>query len=138
MIGQHETAHSMVHGHVGTLFRQSYLNTCRAPWNESGKSSLPDSEKTFMNIGWIHIALNHIQDRDVTTLLARYCRHHSIFGLQKSPHDIQNSGFPDSFGLLNIVGGERRVGSHEEVASRSWNQGSNNANEIIVHIARIS
>jgi hypothetical protein len=34
------------------------------------------------NIGWVDIALNNVENRDVTSGFARRSRNHAIFGLQ--------------------------------------------------------
>lgn len=40
--------------------------------------------------------------------------------------------------LVNLVACEGGVGGHEEVTTGSGDEGGNDANEVIVHIARVS
>lgn len=91
-----------------------------------------------MYIGRINIALNDIQNRDVATLLAWNSGHHSVFGLEKSTHNIQDCGLSYSLSLLEVIACEWCVRGHKEMAARSRYQRGNNANEVIVHIARVS
>lgn len=138
VIRQHQPAHAMAHWHIRTPLRQRHLNTGRAPRDKRGQLSFPDTQQTLMHIRRIHLALNHIQNGNVTALLARYRRHHAVLWLQQSPHHVQHRRLTDCLSLLNLVTGEWRVGRHEEVASRCRYQRSQNANKIIVHVSRIA
>lgn len=40
--------------------------------------------------------------------------------------------------LFNLVTGEWGVGGHEEVTSRCWDQRRDDADKVIVHVARVS
>ena len=40
--------------------------------------------------------------------------------------------------LINLIAGERGVGRHEEMATRRWDEGCYDANEIVVHIAGVT
>ena len=91
-----------------------------------------------MNIGWIHISLNDVQDRDVATFLSRDCRDHSILRLEESTHHIQNGSFANCLCLFDVVARERCIGGHQEMASRSWYQGGDNADKVVVHISWVS
>lgn len=91
-----------------------------------------------MNISWINVSLNDIQNRDVATLLPRNCGHHTIFWLKKSAHHIQHSCLPNCLCLFDVVPSEWCIRGHEEMAPRSWYQRGNNADKIVVHISRVS
>ncbi len=137
VVCQHKTADSVVHRDVWTLFSQGHLNTGWSPRNEGCKSPLSDSKKTLMDIGWINIALNDVQYRNVAALLPRNSGNHAILRLEKSSHYIQNSGLANSFGLLNIIARKWCVRCHQEMAPRGWYQRSNNADKVVMHVARI-
>jgi hypothetical protein len=128
----------VVHRDVWTLLSQGDLNTCWSPRNEGCKSPLPDSEKTLMDIGWINITLNDVQYRNVAALLPRNGGNHAILRLEKSSHYIQDSGLANSLGLFNVIARKWCVRCHQEMASRRWYQRSNNADKVVMHVARIT
>ncbi len=56
--------------------------------------------------------------------------------LEESPHDIEDGRLADG-GVLGL-GGERRVAGHQEVEVRSRNQRRDQADQIVVHVRRVS
>ncbi len=56
--------------------------------------------------------------------------------LEESSHDIEDGRLADG-GVLGF-GGERRVAGHQEVKIRSRNQRRDQADQIVVHIRRVS
>lgn len=81
-----------------------------------------------MNVCGIHLALNDVQDGNVTTLFAGHRRNHAVLGLEQTSHDVENSSLANCLCLLYLVTGKWRVGGHEEVATWGWYQGGENAN----------
>ncbi len=138
MISQHQTADSVCHRDVRTPLGQSDLNTRRTPWNEGGQATLADAEETLVHIGGIDLSLDYVEDGNIAALLARHRRYHAVLWLQQPPHDVQDCRFAHRLGLLDLVAGERGVGSHEEVAAWCGDQRGENADEVVVHVARVS
>lgn len=91
-----------------------------------------------MNILGVNLALDDVEDRDIAALLAWVCRDHAVLGLEKAAHDVQDGGFPHGLGLLDVVASERSVGGHEEVTAWCGDQGGDDADKIVMHIARIT
>lgn len=127
----------MAHGDVRAPLCQGDLDTCRTPRDEGCQSPLSDAEETLVYVGRVDLALDDVQDRDVTALLPRHRGHHAVLGLQQPPHDIQHRRLADRLRLLDLVASKGCVRRHEEVAPRSWDQGGQDADEIVVHVSRI-
>jgi hypothetical protein len=53
------------------------------------------------------------------------------------PHDIQHRCFSDPRNL-SLRQDNGRVSSHQEVASRSWNERGHETDEIVVHVAGVA
>jgi hypothetical protein len=138
VICQHEPTDPMIHWDIWAFLGQSDLNTRRSPRDESCKSALPDPKKTLVNIGRINITLDDVQNGNITALLPRYSGDHSVLWLKESSHHIQDGGFANSFSLLDTIAREGCIRSHEEVTPRGRDQGCNDADQIVVHITRIS
>lgn len=88
--------------------------------------------------GGIGFALDDVEDADVAAFLAGGGGDHAIFGLQEAAHDVEDGGFADRFGLLDVVAGEGGVGGHEEVAAGGGDQGGEDADEVVVHVAGVA
>jgi len=88
--------------------------------------------------GWIGLPLNDVQYAYVAATFARLCEHHPVFGLQQSPHNIENCGLPHHLGLFDVLASEGRVGCHEKMTTGSRYQGGYNANKIVVHVSGIT
>lgn len=82
MIGQHETAHPVAHGHVGTALGEGDLDTGRPPRDECRKSALADTQQTLVDIGRVDLALNDVQDGYIAALLSGHGGDHAILRLQ--------------------------------------------------------
>jgi hypothetical protein len=52
-------------------------------------------------------------------------------------HDIKNRGLPNTRDLA-LRQHDGRVSGHQEMASRGWDEGGDEANEVIVHVARVA
>lgn len=91
-----------------------------------------------MDVCGVNFALDHVQDGNVAALLAGNSRDHAILGLEESAHDVEHCSLSHSLGLFDLIACEGGVGCHEEVASRSWDEGGEDADEIVVHVAWIS
>lgn len=86
----------------------------------------------------ISLSLDDVQDADIAARFTRRGRDHAILWLQKSSHDVEDSGFPDGLGLFDIIARKRGVGGHEEVASWGWDECCDDAHEVIVHITGVA
>ena len=71
-----------------------------------------------MNICGVNFSLDNIEYGYVAALFARICGHHAILRLEQTAHDVQNCGFANCLGRLDIIAGERSIGGHEKMASR--------------------
>ena len=138
MICQHETWDSVRILEVGRLLCQCDLYRCRPPWYKCCQLAFADPEEWFVHFCRICFSLNDVEYADITTCLTRRRWDHTILRLQQSPHHVQYCSLPYRLCLLYIVSCEGSVWGHEEVASRRWNERSNNANEVIVHVARVA
>jgi len=63
------------------------------------KTNLPaNSRLTY--ISGIDFALNDIQNGDITSSFTWCRKHHTIFGLEETPHNVEDSRSPDRLGLV--------------------------------------
>lgn len=138
VISEHQAANTMPHGHVRAFLCQRDLNASWAPRDERREAALADAQQALMHVGGVDFALDDVEDGDVAALLPRYRRDHPVLRLQQSPHDVQYGCLPHRLGLLNLVTSKRRIRGHEEVASGCWNEGGQNADEVVMHVARVS
>ena len=82
----------------------------------------------------IGLALYNVQDADIATCFALCRGHHTILGLQQSPHDIKYRRLSYRLCLLNVVTGEWCIRGHKEMTPRGRNQRGDNADEVVVHV----
>ena len=54
------------------------------------------------------------------------------------PHDIKHGSLPYCRPLSSLREGDGRVPCHEEVAARGGDKGGHEADEVVVHIARVA
>ena len=101
-------------------------------------SSIFASVSSSIHLSGVGFSLDDVENANVAAGLAGSGVDHSIFWLQQSSHDIKHSSFTNSFGLVDTITREWRIGGHEEVASRSRYQGRHNPNQIVVHVARVA
>lgn len=101
-----------------------------APWRRR-----INSDNYLRRIGF---PLNDVQNADVATRFTRCCRDHSVLWLQKSSHNVEDCGFANRFRLFYVVGGERGVGGHEEVASWGRDESCDDTDEVVVHVAGVT
>ena len=94
MVRQHHATHLVRGLYIRRPFTESHLDGGRAPRNEVSQLSLPDSLQRLMHLSWVHLSLDNIQNRDVSSLLDGL-GNEDIFGLQKSTHHIEHSSFSD-------------------------------------------
>jgi hypothetical protein len=107
MIRKHQTAHAMLGLEVRRPARQSHLDGRRSPRDEVGELPLADTQQRLMYLEQlshglliargedtyicrIDVALDYIEDGDVTRGFARSRRHHPVIRLQESAHDVQH------------------------------------------------
>jgi hypothetical protein len=86
----------------------------------------------------IGLALDDVEDGDVAAALARVRRDHAVLGLQQAAHDVEHSCLAHRLGRLCVVAREGRVRRHEEVAARDGYQARDDADEVVVHVARVA
>lgn len=84
---------------------------------------LPDT-----HLSGIGFSLYDVQDTDVATRFTWRRRDHAILGLQEPSHNIEDCCFTHGLRLLDVVTREGRVGGHEEVAARGWNERGDDTN----------
>lgn len=82
--------------------------------------------------------MDDIQDGHVAALLCWVRGYHAVLRLQQPSHDVQHGGLAHCLRLFDVLAGEGRVGSHQEMAARGRDQRRYNSNEIVVHVARVS
>lgn len=63
------------------------------------RTNLPANSR-LSYISGIDFALNDIQNGDITSSFAWCCKHHTVFGLEETPHNVEDSRSPDRFGLV--------------------------------------
>jgi hypothetical protein len=138
VVGQHQPAHAVCHGDVRTPLGQGDLDAGRAPGNKSGQPALADAQQTLVHVGGVHLALDDVEDGDVAALFAGDGGDHAVLGLEQAAHDVEDGGFADRLGLLDLVAGKRGVGGHEEVAFRGGDEGGEDGHQVVVHVARVA
>jgi hypothetical protein len=89
-------------------------------------------------IGRVRFSLYYIQYRHVTALLGWVRRDHAILGLQQSPHYVQYSGFAHRLRLFDVLPRKRCIRGHQEMAARGRYQRSYNADQVVMHVSRVS
>lgn len=98
VIGQHQPRHTVIRLDIGTGPRESHLQIRRSPWNKLGQFLLPDPLQRLVHLSGVHLALDNVQNRNVT-MMVRFViarRHHHVLGLQQTTHNIQNCGFTNT------------------------------------------
>jgi len=90
-----------------------------------------------VNVGWVYLSLDDIENGDVTALLSGDCRDHAVFRLEQASHDVEDCCLADCLGLFNLVTSEGCIRCHQKVTSWCGNQRGENADEIVVHVARV-
>lgn len=97
-----------------------------------------------MHVRRVHLALDDVEDRNVAALAAGLAaragrrRHHAVLGLKQAAHDVEHGGLAHRLSLLDLVAGKGGVGSHEEVGARGGDERGEDADEIVVHVARVT
>jgi hypothetical protein len=71
VIGQHHATDFVWSRYIRTLVGECHLNRGRTPWNEISQFTLTDSLQRLVNLSWVNLALNDVQNRDVGALLNR-------------------------------------------------------------------
>ena len=89
-------------------------------------------------IGGVSFAHDDVQDGNVAAVLAGIGADHAVLGLQESPHDLQHGCPPHRLGGLDVLACEGCVAGLQEVAARRGDQTGHYADQIVVHVARIS
>ena len=88
-----------------------------------------------MNLRRVNITLNDVENRDVGAFFDA-CINQDVLSVQQTSHHIKDSGFPDGVGTR--VQRQRRVTRHQKVTPRGGHEGSDQAHEVVVHVARVS
>ncbi len=85
-----------------------------------------------------HLALDDVEDRDeaVVVALVSVRRDHHVLGLEQAAHHVEHGCFAH-FGLFLLVG-EGCVGGGQEVESRRWDEGCDQADQVVVHVAGVA
>lgn len=119
----------------GRFLWQCYLDCCRTPGNKVSEFTFTDALEWFVDLCWVDISLNDVQDADEASFLD--CSwNHDVLGLKKPSHNIKNCSFTN--GWCSLVNSERSVASHQKVTARGWNQGWNQTHHVVVHKSWVS
>ncbi len=135
VVCHHQSTHFVWCLYVWAFLAESHLDRSWSPINEVGQFLLPDSLKWFVNLGRIDFSLDDIQDGHVFSLSSGGA-HHNVVWMQEPSHNVEDSCFANVWHLT--LDSQRRITSHQKVASWGWNQRGKQADHIVVHIARIS
>ena len=81
MIGEHHAANFVLRGYVGTFLGEGHLDRGGPPRDEVSKLALTDPLQRLVNLSWVDVALNNIQDGDVAALLDA-CVDQDVFRVQ--------------------------------------------------------
>ena len=76
----------------------THLDARWAPGYEVCQFPFTDALQGLVNLSGVNIALDDVQNGDVTTL-THGCGHHDVFRLQQPPHDVQHGGALHCTGL---------------------------------------
>ena len=94
MIGEHHAANFVLRGYVGAFLGEGHLDRGGPPRDEVSKLALTDPLQRLVNLSWVDVALNNIQDGDVAALLDA-CVDENVLGVKQAPHDIKYSRLAD-------------------------------------------
>ena len=94
MIGKHHAADFVLCGNIGAFLGKGHLDRGGSPRDEVCKLALTDPLQRLVNLSWVDVALNNIQDGDVAALLDA-CVDENVLGVKQAPHDIKYSCLAD-------------------------------------------
>jgi hypothetical protein len=60
VIGEHKSTYPITRLQVRTPSRHGDLDTCGSPGDKGRESAFTDSEKGFMDFGWVGVALDDV------------------------------------------------------------------------------
>lgn len=84
---------------IRTPPRQRNLNRRRPPGNKLCQPPLPDSQQRLVDFSRVHVALDDVEDGDVSGFFGRGEGDHAVLWLEEAAHDVEDRGFLDCFGL---------------------------------------
>lgn len=91
MICQHKSRNFVWTGDVRRGAGQSNLDRRRSPGNELGQSTLSDTQERLVDLIWIHLSADNIENGNVAALFRLLSRDHLVVWLQQSSHHIHNT-----------------------------------------------
>lgn len=130
-----------------------------------GQPATEDGGGPRCYLGGVHLSLDDVEDGDVAVarLPLPPRGHHHVLGLQEPPHHIQHCGLPHASNLRQssvnpiyntttvektktktstvthrLVSGQRCVAGHEEVEAGCRDEGRNEADQVVVHVAGVA
>ena len=94
MIGEHHAANFVLRGYVGAFLGEGHLDRGGPPRDEVSKLALTDPLQRLVDLRWVDVALDDVQNGDVAALLDT-CVDENVLGVKQTPHDIKYSSLAD-------------------------------------------
>ena len=94
MIGKHHAADFVLCGYIGAFLGEGHLDRGGSPRDEVCKLALTDPLQRLVNLRWVDVALNNVQDGDVAALLDTRVDE-NVLRVEQSPHDIKHGRLAD-------------------------------------------
>ena len=90
MIGEHHAANFVLRSYVGAFLREGHLDRGGPPRDEVSKLALTDPLQRLVDLRWVDVALDDVQNGDVAALLDT-CVDENVLGVKQAPHHIKYS-----------------------------------------------
>ena len=89
MITQHQPADAMRRLDIRRLLGERDLDRRRAPGDELSESALPNPQQALVHVRGVDVvALDDVEDGDVTGRFGRGDGDHGALGLEEAAHDV--------------------------------------------------
>lgn len=111
VIGEHQARNSVTILNIGTTFGHCHLNTRWSPGNKLCQLLLADPLQWFVDLRWIHLSLDDVQNRYVHMMIGFIwpSGYHHVLWLQQATHHIQNCRLLDISNLLRKTGNAKNL-----------------------------
>ena len=94
VIGEHHTTNFVLRGYIGAFLGEGHLDRGGPPRDEIRKLALADPLQRLVDLRWVDVTLDDIQNGDVAALLDT-CVDENVLGVKQAPHDIKYSCLTD-------------------------------------------